>query len=208
MSAGPFPAVVLAGGRATRMGGGDKCLLPLAGRPLLSAVLDRLSAQAGPLALNANGDPARFDPFGLPVVADTLSGFAGPLAGVLAAMEWAARTTDAEAVATVAGDTPFFPADLIVRLASGRRTSARIALAASSGRLHPVFGLWPLVLRQDLVRHLAETDDASVRAFAASTGFERVDFPTSTSDLDPFFNVNTPDDLARADAHARQGPRP
>ncbi len=203
---GPFPAVVLAGGRASRMGGGDKCLLPLAGRPLLAAILDRLAAQAGPLALNANGDPGRFDRFGLPVVADTLSGFAGPLAGVLAAMEWAARTTDAEAVVTVAGDTPFFPADLVVRLAAGRTGPARIALAASSGRLHPVFGLWPVALRQDLVRHFADTDDASVRAFATRIGFDRIDF--ADGDVDPFFNVNTPDDLAQAEVQARQGVQP
>ena len=152
---GKLPAVILAGGRATRMGGGDKGLKPLAGRPMLSHIIERLKPQVGPVALNANGDPARFEAFGLPVIRDTVSGFAGPLAGVLAGMEWALRTGNSDHLVSVAGDTPFFPSDLVQGLAAARSKDSSISLASSGGRMHPAFAIWPLALRDDLVRFLA-----------------------------------------------------
>src|SRR5262245_20758603 len=145
-----LPAVILAGGRATRMGGGDKGLTELAGRPLLAHVIERIVPQAGPVALNANGDPARFDEFGLPVIRDTVTGFAGPLAGILAGMERASRTENSDYLISVAGDTPFLPTDLVARLEKATSGNHTIALASSAGRTHPVFGLWPLALRDDL----------------------------------------------------------
>ncbi|WP_410216375.1 molybdenum cofactor guanylyltransferase MobA [Paracoccus sp. (in: a-proteobacteria)] len=194
------PAMILAGGRATRMGGGDKPLLPLGGRTMLDLVLDRLSPQAGGIALNANGDPARFAAFALPVLADSLPDHPGPLAGILAAMDWAIAL-GVPHVLTVAGDTPFFPGDLAQRLLE-RRGSRGLALAASRDaqgqtRDHPTFGLWPTSLRQDLAECLAQ-GQGRVRSFAArhQPGLAIWDdWP-----LDPFMNVNTPDDLARAEA--------
>ena len=142
-----IPAVILAGGRSRRMGGGDKCLLPLVGRPVLAHVIDRIRPQAETLALNANGDATRFAGFGLPVIADDESDFAGPLAGILAALDWASRMRpSAAAVLTVPGDTPFLPRDLLARLAALRLP----AIAQSAGRVHPVVGLWPLSLRDAL----------------------------------------------------------
>ncbi len=192
--------MILAGGRATRMGGGDKPLLPLGGRTMLDLVLDRLSPQAGGIALNANGDPARFAAFALPVLADSLPDHPGPLAGILAAMDWAIAL-GVPHVLTVAGDTPFFPGDLAQRLLE-RRGSRGLALAASRDaqgqtRDHPTFGLWPTSLRQDLAECLAQ-GQGRVRSFAArhQPGLAIWDdWP-----LDPFMNVNTPDDLARAEA--------
>ena len=137
----PPVGVILAGGQSSRMGGGDKGLLHLGGRPILSHVIERLSPQVADLALNANGDPARFGPFGLPVIADSVPGFAGPLAGVLAGLDWAA-SQGAETIVTAAADTPFFPADLVPRLlmaCEGMDTS--LALAASPDGRHPTFGI-------------------------------------------------------------------
>lgn len=195
MAGREMAAVVLAGGRSSRMGGRDKPLLPLQGRPLLAHLLDRLEPQVERIGINANGDPARFASFGLPVITDTVPGFAGPLAGVLAGMEWAASLPGVATLATVAGDTPFFPADLIARLARAPRR--HIALAASAGRTHPVFGLWPLPLRLDLARFLAE-GGRKVLDFVARHPSTVVDFPLQEG-LDPFFNINTPEDLAAAE---------
>ena len=144
--------VVLAGGQSRRMGGGDKGLLELAGKPMLGHVIDRLSPQVGRVAINANGEPSRFAPFGLPIVADTVSGFVGPLAGVLAGMRWSAGNASAARwIVTVAGDAPMLPLDLVSRLAGAVavRKSA-IALARSAGEVHPVIGLWPVALADDL----------------------------------------------------------
>ena len=196
--------VLLAGGQARRMGGGDKCLLPLAGRPLLVHAIERLGPQVSALVLNANGDPARFSDFGLPVVADPIEGFAGPLAGVLAGLRWTrANRPEARWIATAATDTPFFPHDLVARLiAATGGTYPAIALAASGGRQHPVFGLWPTALADDLERSL-EAGTRKVLDWADR--HTRVDAPFAPLDagpeaLDPFYNVNRPSDLAEADA--------
>ena len=190
--------VLLAGGLARRMGGGDKCLRPLGGRPLLAHIVERARPQVAALAINANGDPARFAAFGLPVVADTIAGFAGPLAGVLAGMEWAAqRHAGAEWLATFATDAPFFPRDLVARLhAAVARAGADMACARSDGQDHPVFGLWPVRLAVDLRRAM----DEGVRKVDVWTGRYRLavaEFPAQP--FDPFFNANRPEDLAEAE---------
>jgi molybdopterin-guanine dinucleotide biosynthesis protein A len=191
--------VILAGGQATRMGGSDKGLLPLGSSTLLAQVIARLDPQVAGIALNANGDPARFDGFGLPVIADTVDGFAGPLAGVLAGLDWAAAH-GADSIVTAAADTPFFPCDLVPRLQWASEGMAHpLALAATPdperGKArHPTFGLWPVALRDDLRAALAQ----GVRKVVMWT--DRHDgrlalFPDEAA----FFNVNTPDDLIRAE---------
>jgi molybdopterin-guanine dinucleotide biosynthesis protein A len=193
--------VILAGGLARRMGGGDKALRPLAGRPILARVVERMRPQVEALAINANGDPARFAAFGLPVVADTVEGFAGPLAGVLAAMRWAAPQ-GFDHVASAAGDTPFFPADLVARLDAARGPRERIAVAATTdpgrGGLseHPTFGLWPVDLADDLEAAL-RADMRKVIVWASRHGCARAVFDDAGEM--PFFNVNTPEDLAEAE---------
>jgi len=193
------PGVILAGGRATRMGGGDKGLRAVAGQRLLDRVIARLAPQCAPLAINANGDPSRLEAFGLPVLPDGLPDHPGPLAGVLAGLDWAAGL-GAGAIVTVAADTPFFPHDLAARLAAAAGP-AGLALAASpdeTGRLqrHPTFGLWPVALRADLraaleggLRKIVLWTDAHGAGTAA---FEARPF-------DPFFNVNTPEDILEAE---------
>ncbi len=196
-----LPGVILAGGLSTRMGGGDKCLRELGGLPILDRVLARLRPQANPIAINANGDPDRFAAYGLPVLADSIDGFAGPLAGVLAGMDWA-HGIGSEWIVTVAADTPFFPNDLATRLQDGaNRARVPLTMAVSAdartGRMarHPTFGLWSVSLRDDLRRSLEE----GVRKVIDWTGpheCERVMFPVGA--VDPFFNVNTPDDMNTA----------
>ncbi len=194
--------VILAGGLATRMGGGDKGLLSLGGRPLLAHVIDRLAPQVAGLALNANGDPGRFAQFGLPVIADSVAGHPGPLAGVLAGLDWAAGQ-GAGMIVTAAADSPFFPPDLVARLmAAAEGMEAPLVLAATPdparGRArHPTFGLWPVALREDLRRALAGGVRKVVRWTDGHGGREAL-FPAGA--VDPFFNVNTPGDLARAEA--------
>jgi molybdopterin-guanine dinucleotide biosynthesis protein A len=190
--------VILAGGLARRMGGGDKALLPLAGQPLLSHVIDRLRPQVDELVLNANGDPARFARFGLPVVADTVEGFAGPLAGVLAGMRWAAGRGHSH-VASAAGDTPFFPADLVARLIEAKGAQP-ICMAATQDperglSEHPTFALWPVDLADDLERALTEGHMRKVIVWTSRHGCARAVFQGNL----PFFNVNTPEDLAEAE---------
>lgn len=193
--------VILAGGKATRMGGGDKGLLRLGGRALLAHVIDRLEPQVAGLVLNANGDAARFDRFALPVVADTVAGFAGPLAGVLAGLDWAAAQ-GADAIVTAAADTPFFPCDLVPRLLLvGEGMHAPLVLAATPDAVrgqvrHPTFGLWPVALRDDL-RVALEGGLRKVVLWSDRHGGREAVFPAAG--VDPFFNVNTPDDLARAE---------
>lgn len=190
------PCVILAGGLARRMGGGDKGLLPLGGGTVLSAVLARLAPQAAPLALSANGDPSRFDALRLPVLPDPLPGHPGPLAGILAAMGWAAGL-GADAVLTVPGDAPFLPPDLAARLAARVRASGAPAVAASAGRTHPVAGLWPVALAGAL-REAIGRGDLRVGAFARAQGATPVEFPVPPGGPDPFLNLNTPGDLAAA----------
>ena len=205
--AAEIAGVVLAGGQATRLGGGDKPLRPLGGRPMLTHILDRLGPQVGPVAISANGDPARFAEYGLPVLADEgPAGQAGPLAGILSGMAWA-KAERSRKLLTVAGDTPFFPLDLSARLAqaiAGRED--HIAVAASAGRRHPVFALWPVSLEADLRDFLAESTNFSVAAFLERHQTASVDFPMASAigtALDPFFNVNTPEELAQAEAVMR-----
>lgn len=190
--------VILAGGQSRRMGGGDKGLFALAGQTLLDRVIDRLAPQVAELALNANGDPSRFQT-DLPIISDSIAGFAGPLAGVLAGLDWAAGQGHSHIV-TAAADTPFFPCDLVPRLMLAAET-APIALAATpdpeKGKLarHPTFGLWPVELRDDLRMAL----DDGVRKVVLWTdrhGTALAEFEVDR--FDPFFNVNTPEDMARA----------
>lgn len=185
--------VILAGGLARRMGGGDKGRLTVAGRPLFAHVTARLAPQVPAMALNANGDPARFADLGLPVIADSIAGYAGPLAGVLAGLDWAAER-GAASIVTVAADTPFFPDDLVARLRAG----GPLALAAApADALHPTFGHWPVALRNDLRAAL----NAGVRKVLDWTA--RHDAATAVfPEAGAFFNVNRPDDLARAEALA------
>lgn len=194
--------VILAGGQATRMGGGDKGLLPLGNSTLLGHVIDRLAPQVAGLALNANGDPDRFSEFGLPVLADSITGFAGPLAGVLAGLDWAAEQ-GGETIVTAAADTPFFPADLVPQLLlAGEGMTDPLVLSATPDPergvvRHPTFGLWPVALRDDLRAALQDGLRKVVLWTDKHNGRQAV-FPVTT--IDPFFNVNTPQDLARAKA--------
>jgi molybdopterin-guanine dinucleotide biosynthesis protein A len=191
--------VILAGGQSRRMGGGDKGLLELAGKPMLVHVIERLAPQVGGLVINANGDPARFACLGLPVVADTIPDFAGPLAGVLAGMRWArANTPAARFIATAAGDAPMLPADLVSRcLKALEDRPGGIALAQSGGELHPVIGLWPVALADDLEAQL-RTGVRKVVAWTDRHGTVPVPFAfveVGRAAIDPFFNANTPQEL-------------
>ncbi|WP_323783697.1 molybdenum cofactor guanylyltransferase MobA [Leisingera sp.] len=207
----PPLGVILAGGLATRMGGGDKGRLQVGGQSLLSRVVDRLSPQVSGLALNANGDPERFGDMGLPVIADSIEGFAGPLAGVLAGLDWAAEQ-GAEAIVTAAADTPFFPQDLVARLAAAAAdmdhplvmaTTPRTgdeALKSGGGKRvnrHPAFGLWPVALRDDL-RAALQDGLRKVVLWTDRHGGREAMFEADR--FDPFFNINTPEDLTRAEA--------
>ncbi len=192
------PAVILAGGRATRMGGGDKGFRVVAGRRLIDHVIARLQGQCGAMAINANGDPTRFAEFGLPVLADSLPGHPGPLAGVLAGMDWAAAN-GASAIVTAAADTPFFPGDLVARLQAAAGPSG-LVLAASpdpQGRMQrqPTFGLWPVALRHDLKRAL-ETGLRKIVLWTEAHHSTTAEF--AATPFDPFFNVNTPEDITDA----------
>ena len=189
--------VLLAGGLARRMGGGDKSLRRLGDRTILEHVIERARPQVAALLLNANGDPARFARFGLPVAADVVEGFAGPLAGVLTGMEWArARRPDCAWIATMATDTPFFPRDLVARMYQAVR-GADLACASSNGRASPVFGLWPVRLADDLRRALLDEGIRKVDLWTARHRLVEVDFPAEP--FDPFFNANRPEDLAEAE---------
>jgi len=190
--------VLLAGGQSQRMGGGDKNLRLLGGKPMLAHVIERAKPQVDTLVLNANGDPQRFASFGLPIIADSVTGFVGPLAGVLAGLDWAAANLpDAELVASFATDAPFFPRDLVRRLAVALEEGGfDLACAQSNGQAHPVFGLWPVSLREALREALAgglrKVDRWTVR-------YKLVEVEFLAEPVDPFFNANSPEDLAEAE---------
>ena len=194
-----LPGVILAGGQATRMGGGDKAMRPVAGRRLIDHVVGRLAPQCRPLALNANGDAQRWVGLGVPVLHDSIAGFVGPLAGVLAGMDWA-QGLGATAIVTVAADTPFFPLDLVARLQACAPQSGFVLAASrdASGRLRrqPTFGLWPVALREDL-RAALHRGVRKVGLWAEQHGAGVAEF--SAVPFDPFFNVNTPEDIAEAE---------
>ena len=190
--------VLLAGGRSHRMGGGDKCLKKLGGQTLLSRVINRVKDQVGPMILNANGDPARFSSYRIPVVPDVVSGFSGPLAGVLTGLEWAAENAPAcEYVATFATDAPFLPSDLVEKLQQLINIGAVLACATSNNRHHPVFGLWPVCERSALREAMTEDHIRKVDTWTSHYKLGIADFPVHP--MDPFFNLNSPQDLARAE---------
>lgn len=195
----PTPGVLLAGGLARRMGGGDKPMRLIAGRTILERVITRLEPQCDGLVLNANGDPSRFAAFGLPVIADTVKDFPGPLAGVLAALDWtAANRPGVEFILSAAADCPFLPRDLVARLHRARlEQDAQLAVAASAGQSHPVIGLWNVALRDELRHALVAEDVRKIDRWTARYRLATVTWPTDQ--LDPFFNANTMDDIAEAD---------
>ena len=197
--------VLLAGGLARRMGGGDKPLLALEGRPLLAHAIARLAPQCAHLAINANGDPARFGAFGLPVVADSIDGYAGPLAGVLAGMDYAvAHWPQVRLLLSAPADTPFPPADLAARLkAAMEKAGAAIAVAASGERTHHAIALWDISLREELRAALTQEEERKVSAFIARHAHVEVDWPVAP--YDPFFNINRPVDVTQAAAIATRG---
>ncbi len=193
----PTVGTILAGGLARRLGGGDKALRMVGGQTMLARLIGRMTPQVTRLILNANEDAARFAEFGLPVAGDDLPDRPGPLAGVLAGLDWAAQfAPDVRWVVTVPGDAPFLPADLVARLHDARG-NATLACAASGGQTHPVVTLWPVALRHDLRRALVHEDLHKVGAYVRRHGPVIVEWPVDG--VDPFFNVNTPDDLAQAD---------
>jgi molybdopterin-guanine dinucleotide biosynthesis protein A len=197
--------LILAGGLGRRMGGVDKGLIPIGGRPMLEYVISRLRPQCGGLVLNANGDPRRFSAFGLPVVADSVPGYAGPLAGVLAGLDWLAdHHPEGRWMVSVAADTPFFPGNFVQRLIEARvAEDVQMACAASGGRPHPVFALWSVEMRADLRNALAQGDGIrKVMVFVERYRFAIAEWPAEP--LDPFFNVNTQEDVAQAEALAHR----
>lgn len=197
MNSGPIAGMILAGGLSRRMGGGDKALIEVDGQSLLERVIDRLSPQVGPLLLNANGDPNRFAHLTLPVAPDVVEGYAGPLVGVLTGLEWLRdHTMDVEWMVSVAADTPLFPPDLVERLVqAARQENADIAIAYTGTRSHPVFALWPLRLAEELRRAVTDESLRKIEAWTERYKVARVQWPTEPTD--PFFNVNTPEDVVR-----------
>ncbi|OHC75651.1 MAG: molybdenum cofactor guanylyltransferase MobA [Rhodospirillales bacterium RIFCSPLOWO2_12_FULL_58_28] len=195
----PLPGVLLAGGKSRRMGGKEKCLLPLAGRPLLDHVIERLRPQVATLIINAPGDPARFARWGLEVVPDAIEGFAGPLAGILAGLDWAyANAPQAAYIVTSPCDAPFLPGDLVKRLARTlKKEGADIACAVSANRNHPTFALWPLSLREDLRRAVVDEGVRRIQDWMLRCKVAPVDYPCDP--IDPFTNINNPQDLAEAE---------
>jgi len=185
--------VLLAGGLATRMGGGDKGLKEVDGKPIINRVIDTLTPQVGPMVINANGDAKRFSHYGFDVVADSVDGFVGPLAGVLAGMD---ALPDCEWIVSVPTDTPFLPDDLVTRLyepiASGE---AQISMARSGGFDHPVIAIWPVALKEDLRKALVEEDIRKLKKWIGRYSYVSIEWDTSP--VDPFFNANSPDDLKK-----------
>jgi molybdopterin-guanine dinucleotide biosynthesis protein A len=204
MTTEPVLGLVLAGGLARRMGGGDKPLVRIGGSAILDRVLARLKPQCNPIILNANGDPTRFAATGLAVVPDNVPGFAGPLAGILAGLDWTAECAPGmQWIASVPGDCPFLPKDLVARLAAARAANGLPLACARSGEWrHPVVGLWPTALRDDLRRALTEDGLRKIEVWTARHGVAVADWPSEP--VDPFFNVNTPEDAVAAERIALQ----
>jgi len=199
----PVAGILLAGGRSSRMGGGDKCLRLLGGRPILARIIERLRPQVSQMVINANGEPARFAGFGLPVVADSVAGFVGPLAGVHAGLEWVkANHPDFRYAVTVATDTPFFPDDLVLRFLAEAEGGESLLVARSGEGVHPVIGLWPVALTSALEASL-KRGERKAGKWVAEHGAAEVFFPEGEAGgqrIDPFFNINRAEDLARANA--------
>jgi molybdopterin-guanine dinucleotide biosynthesis protein A len=195
----PPLGLVLAGGLARRMGGGDKARIRIGGATILERVLARLNPQCSRIIINANDDPARFADTGLPVVQDSIPGFVGPLAGILAGLDWAAaHMPDISDIISVPGDCPFLPADLVTRLQVAREAQKQPLACARSGEWrHPVVGLWPVGLRDDLRRALAEEGLRKIESWTARHGVAIADWPSAP--VDPFFNINSPEDVAEAE---------
>ena len=191
--------LVLAGGLARRMGGGDKALIEIGGVAILDRVLERLRPACTGIILNANGDPARFAHYGLPVIPDSVPDFAGPLAGILAGLDWtAALAPDIAWIVSTPGDCPFLPHDLVPRLHAAReKAGTPLACARSGDWRHPVVGLWPVALREDLRHALIEEGLRKIEVWTARHGVAIAEWPAKP--LDPFFNVNTPEDAAEAE---------
>ena len=204
MTNSPPLGLILAGGLARRMGGGDKARIKIGGRTILERVLATMTPQCSTLIINANGDPARFADTGLPVVADSVPNFAGPLAGILAGLDWAAaHAPDIADIASVPGDCPFLPSDLVARLTAARtKGKTPLACARSGDWRHPVVGLWPLALREDLRKALTVEGLHKIEIWTARHGVAIADWPGEP--VDPFFNVNTPEDVAAAEHVAAQ----
>ena len=200
----PTVGLVLAGGLARRMGGGDKALIQIGGVAILDRVLDRLHGPCAAIVLNANGDPARFARYGLPVVADSIPDYAGPLAGILAGLDWAVvNMPGTEWLVSVPGDCPFLPRDLVERLHAARAAhNTPLACARSGEWRHPVVGLWRVDLREDLRHALAVEGLRKIEIWTATHGVAIAAWPDQP--FDPFFNVNTPEDAATADRVAKQ----
>ncbi len=198
----PVVGLLLAGGQSRRMGGGDKCLLRFGTETLLSHVAGRLAPQVSRLLLNANGDPSRFSDFGLPVISDSVEGYAGPLAGILSGLIWVRQNDpDVRWIVSAATDTPFFPSNLVAKLYESVNTYPAIAIAASDGKPQPVFGLWPTALAEDLDKSL-RTGTRKVLDWCDRHSTLFVEFPymiTGGYQLDPFFNTNKPEDLKEAE---------
>lgn len=194
---------VLAGGLSTRMGEQEKSLMDLNGKPLVYHVINRFKPMVSSLIINANGDPSRFDKFRLQVIADTVEGFAGPLAGILAAMAWYRKNQpEISHVLAVAGDSPYFPIDLRDRLlCSASESNSLVALAFFKGQRHPTFGLWSVDLHDSLYEFLVDEGNRKIMLFVERKGYARYDFSDGwQEDYDPFFNVNTPEELCEAQA--------
>ena len=191
--------VILAGGKSERMGGADKSLALLEGTPLIAHVAERLASQVERIVISANGDPARYDFLHLPVIADADGSQSGPLAGILAGMNWAsANLSAADWLMSVAADTPFIPHDLVTRLAAASDDPATVRVAQSAGRLHQVITLWPIASANELAAWLAAGKPRAVRAWLDTRPTVAVPFDLFVG-VDPFFNINTPDDLAKAE---------
>jgi molybdenum cofactor guanylyltransferase len=197
--------VILAGGLASRMGGGDKSLKMVGGVPILARVIRRIGPQLERLVINANGPPARFEPFDLPVIADDLADHPGPLAGILAGMDYAAEMTSAKHILSVAADCPFLPADLVPRLlAVTTIQKAQIAVAQSGGFAQPTIALWDVSLRHDLRKALVEEGLRKIDKFSARYTVARTEWMIEP--CDPFFNANAPEDLIEAERLLREYP--
>jgi molybdopterin-guanine dinucleotide biosynthesis protein A len=194
--------LLLAGGKSSRMGGGDKCLRLLAGRPIIARIVERLKPQVPGIVINANGDASRFAAYGLPVIADRIAGFAGPLAGIHAGLEWIkANCAGASHAVTVASDTPFFPLDLVRCFLNERRQDESFLVARSDEGVHPVIGLWPITLAS-AIEDFLKREKRKVGRFAEEQGAVEVYFPKVEIGgvvMDPFFNINEPEELAKAD---------